>query len=255
MAIAVDQLTIGSAAIDSAASTVAFTTTQPVAADGFVTLDVGAFYLSAGTATLLSVADNAASHLTWVIDKQTTTVNPGGTGWILLAKVSAQAPSGLPSGTTVTATFSASASGARSIAGSSFTGVAASSPVDGTPPGVASYTTAAWATNSVTVSGGSLVSGATTEVQTNLTSTPATSTPATIEEYDINGGAGSFAATGAYRIDGGLGGTYTVAGTWSGTAIGIALIVAYKVGIVVDNTTKPALAGMFSPQLRQDGWF
>jgi hypothetical protein len=139
--------------------------------------------------------------------------------------------------------------------GSSFTGVAASSPVDGTPPGVASYTTAAWATNSVTVSGGSLVSGATTEVQTNLTSTPATTTPATIEEYDINGGAGSFAATGAYRIDGGLGGTYTVAGTWSGTAIGIALIVAYKVGIVVDNTTKPALAGMFSPQLRQDGWF
>jgi hypothetical protein len=46
VSIVVDKLTIGSAAIDSAASSIAFTTTQAVAASGFITLDVGAFFTS-----------------------------------------------------------------------------------------------------------------------------------------------------------------------------------------------------------------
>jgi hypothetical protein len=219
VSIVVDKLTIGSAAIDSAASSIAFTTTQAVAASGFITLDVGAFFNSAAGQTVTGVSGGS---LTWTIDKQAVTSIPG--GGALIAKVRAPAPSGLASGTTITATFSASAVGGRSIAGSSFTGVATSSPVDGTPPAIATFSsTTAWATGSATITAGSLVSGMAYQATTNLTSTP---TSPSLEEYDINGGAGSFSATGAYRIEASSG-SFTVAGTWSGSCSGVAAVVAY----------------------------
>jgi hypothetical protein len=222
VAIAVDQATIGSAAIDSALGTVAFTTTVAVPAGDFITLDIGAAYTS-GSPTVTGIADDAVSHLTWTIDKQASAAVVGPNVG-LVAKASAQAPAGLPSGTTITATFSASAAGGRSIAGSSFTGVATSSPVDGTPPAVASFTaTTAWATNAATIAAGSLLSGMAWQATSNFTSVP---TSPSIEEYDINGGAGSFSATGAYRIEV-SGGSFTVAGTWSGSSSGLALAVAY----------------------------
>ena len=106
MAIVIDQLSIGETAADSASSTVAFTTNQTVASNGFIVVTVT--WINPSGQTLLSVGGGG---LTWNIDKQGQT---GGTE-APTAIVSAQAPSGLASGTTITATFSASVAGARSI--------------------------------------------------------------------------------------------------------------------------------------------
>jgi hypothetical protein len=236
MAVAISKLTIGSAAVDTALGTVAFTTSVAVPAGDFITLDIGAAYTS-GTPTVTGISGGS---LTWTIDKQASAAVVGPNVG-LVAKASAQAPAGLASGTTITATFSASAAGGRSIAGASFTGVATSSPVDGTPPAVASFTaTTAWATGSATIAAGSVVTGMAWQATSNFTSAP---TSPSLEEYDINGGAASFSATGAYRIEASSG-SFTVAGTWSGSASGLALAVAYKAAAGGGGTTVKQLAAL-----------
>lgn len=207
MSIAIDQTTLGSSATDSAASTIALTTTAAVTAGGFIVLCLGWFNNSSAV-TLTSVSGGS---LTWTIDKQSSFATAG-SGILSCAVVSAQAASGLASATTITATLSGAANGGRSIGAMSFTGVAASSPVDGTPPATKnSSSTTAWASNSATLTAGSVLVATAYEAATDTTSTP---TSPSVESFDVKGPAGSFAQTAAYRIESSAG-SVAVAGTWA----------------------------------------
>jgi hypothetical protein len=201
MAIVLDKASLGTA-VSSSGTTVAFTTTQTVASGGFITLAVGWF----GVITLSSVAGGS---LTWAVDKQARISGDNGN----VAIVSAQAPSGLASSTTITATFSAGAVDLM-IGGTSFTGVATSSPLDGTPAGGFSASTTAWSTGNVAISAGSVLVGASWAGSfdaSNLSTASAGSTEGFDATTDGTG------VTLAYRIEPSSG-SYAVAGTWSGSS-------------------------------------
>lgn len=210
MAIAIDVANLGTAA-PADGSTAAFNTSSAVASGGFIVLCVGGWNVT-------SLSSVSGGGLTWTIDKQGHAADPANP---LVAIVSAQAPSGLASGTTITATYSASAT-APSIGGMSFTGVATSSPVDGTPVGPTGVATAAWATASYSLTAGSVLIG------TSWNEELAGSTPsAGTEAWDLDlSGSGQVVN---YRIEGSAG-SYTVGGTWSGaqknTTIGVAYLAA-----------------------------
>jgi hypothetical protein len=104
-------------------STVALVTTQAAAAGSKIIIFVG---WGAGTAITLSSVSGGS--LTWNRDIQADDI--GGAEKIAIA--SADAPSGLSSGTTITATFSTSGAGSRFISGTSFTGVTTGTTYDGT---------------------------------------------------------------------------------------------------------------------------
>lgn len=214
MAIAVDQANLGSQATDGALSSIAFTTSATVAASGFVTVEV--FWFSPSV-TLSSVSGGG---LTWTIDVQTASNSSH------VAHVSAQAPSGLASGTTITATFSGSTGGGNAICGTSWTGVASSTPVDVTSAANNTSSTA-WSTPSMTIATGSLLIGAAGNDNTYVTSTP--DSPAT-ELHDFGVSPTGYGCTVAYRLPG-TSGSYTVSGQWTTSAItaGQATGVAYKV--------------------------
>ena len=222
MAITIDKLDLGSTADNATATTVAFTTTQAVASNGFVVVSV-TFFSPSAAQSLTGITDNSAGGpLGWAIDKQGTATGDQAH----VAICSAQAPSGLASGTTITATFSESCTG-RSICGSSFTGVLSSAALD-TTSGVTNMPgTTAWATASTTIAAGSVLIGLAFGVNTNDTSTV---TSPSIEAHDIPGAAGTFGSTTCYRIEA-SGAAYTVAGTWSGTEVGPVIAAAYKVGL------------------------
>lgn len=216
MGIAADAV-LGGNGVASTSATIAFTTTSAVATGGFIVLEVS-WYASA--VTLNSVSGGG---LSWTIDKQgasTTDANAK------VAIVSAQAPSGLASGTTITATLSATSID-RTISGASFTGVATSTPVDGTPTGPTNGTTTAWATASSTLAAGSMLVGANYNTGfTTPTSTPTSPSLEVVDRGDTDGNS----ATMAYRIEAAPG-SYTVAGAWTATAgahvtVGVAYLAA-----------------------------
>lgn len=218
MAITLDKQNIGTATGDPGSTTIAFTTSQAVVSSGFIILTVGWFD---NGATLTGVADNNGTPLTWTIDKQ-------GKGAVSnsqnSAVVSAQAPSGLASGKIITATFSASVI-AREIGGTSFTGVATSTPVEATdgPVTIDGTPSSTYTTNSVAISAGSMLFAATYNETTNTTSTPATGCT---EAIDLNY-AGGTTLTSNYRIEASAG-SYTVGGTWaSGACKSVTNAVAY----------------------------
>lgn len=215
MAIAPDQADIGHSGVDSSSGTIAFTTNQNVASGGFIVLDVG---WGDATKTLSSVSGGG---LTWTIDKQGVAANGSNAG---AASVSAQAPSGLASGTTITATYSAATVG-RAIGGTSFTGVATSTPLDTSSGPTDFSSTTAWTTASTTIANGSVLIGISHCTNTNDTSTI---TAGSTEAQDFGGGAGTFGQTVGYRIQA-TGGAFTVAGTWSGSEQGTTIAAAYKV--------------------------
>ena len=101
MAITVDKLSLGTVIMtggnDGGAGLKNFVTNQTVAAGAFIVMGWGCF----GGEILLSVAGGG---LTWSIDSHTNGSNSKES-----AIVSAQAPSGLASGTTITATFQSTA--------------------------------------------------------------------------------------------------------------------------------------------------
>jgi hypothetical protein len=210
MAIGVDRLSIGFAGIDSAATTIPFTTTVTVAAGATIFLGVS---WGDQTVTLSSVSGGG---LSWTIDKQSP-----GNGNCGCAVVSAYAAAGLASGTVITATYSAAVAG-RGIGGLSLTGVVTSSPLD-TTTGPSDFSTAAW-TTSTTIQAGSVIIAVAHGSQTNDSSTV---TAPSVEALDFNGGSGTFCQTVCYRIEA-VGGAYTVAGTWTGTEVGTAISAAYK---------------------------
>lgn len=228
MAITIDQANLGEFASDTAGTTAAFTTTQNVAVGGFIVL----------TATCndsQSISSFSGGGLTWTIDKQGT-----GLGTSRVAIASAQAPAGLASGTTLTATFSASTGGQRSICGTSFLGVVASAPVDVTD-NVGFLSTTAWTTNSITVQNGSVIVVCAGNSTNLFTSTP---TSPLIEAHDFGQGTG-FCQTVCYRIE--SAGSYTSAGTWSSTSSGTVNAVAYLAAASTSTAVPPLL--LMSPRI------
>lgn len=227
MAIAHDQ-DLGTGGDDTSGTTAVLTTTNAVAAGGFITVYVTWFDFSANTLSSVS-----GGGLTWHIDKQQLT------GSMSLGIASAQAPSGLAASTAITATYSGSEFGFRYIAGDSWTGVATSSPVDGTPPAIHADSSTAWTSNNYTISNsGSLLIALAGEVQAAMTSTP---TSPAVELQDFTGAtsAGS-SMTVAYRMPGATG-SFAVAGTWSattGTGNAGTIAVAYLPGA---STAHPSL--------------
>jgi hypothetical protein len=216
MPIAVDQVNVGEFALDSSASTIAVTTSATVASGGFIVL----YFTWVGPSVTLSSVSGGG--LTWTIDKQgeSTGLDPDCDGAI----VSAPAPAGLASGTTITGTLSAATVGGCSVAATSFTGVLTPGSVD-TTAGPSDYTTTAW-TVSMTTSGSAVLVAGAMDFHTSDTSTI---TSPSVEAHDF-GAAGGFEQTVGYRIEPAAG-TYTVAGTWAASATGTALGVAYKAAV------------------------
>lgn len=212
MAIVIDQNNIGSTDANSTAGTVAFTTSQAVAAGGFIVVCGGCF--GGGVATGVS-----GGGLSWALDL-TDDGSAGGNGRSVNI-ASAQAPSGLAIGQTITMTFTASAP-ARTIAGTSFTGVKTSSPVDVVGTTVRA-TTAGWTTNSMSIQAGSLIY-ATNWNEGSITGN--TETSPSVEAWQIVNGTDFYGQVGEYRIEASAG-SYTVAGAWNAGAGNTTLAVAY----------------------------
>lgn len=231
MAITLDVLLLGSFAVeDAGATTVAVTTTQAAAAGSTIILCgyTGSFQPTT------PISDNGPG-LTWTVDVvgKNTTTSPY--AWI----ISAYAPAGLASGRTITVTLTGSA-GDRFMTATSFLGVKTSLRVD-TTAAVIDQAGTAWTTRNMTTQAGSVLLAAVADSDNSHTSTP---TAPALEIADINS-PGNAAFTSAYRIEA-AGGTYAVAGTWSGIAangavVGAAYLPASTAGFpttsVVDNFT------------------
>ena len=212
MAIAVDQANIGSAAsIDDATGAYSFNTTATVASGGFIVLVAG--WWITGT-TLDSVSGGS---LSWSIDKNRVSGN------MHTAVISAQAPSGLASGTTLTANFS-TGSDARMFGGMSFTGVATSSPLDVTVDGTnASGTT--WSSGSVSIAAGSVLIGAAWNA--DAWNADFNTQTAGTEALDFGDDPNNFGMAAGYRIEP-AGGSVSVGGTWDTTGTTLGVGAAYK---------------------------
>lgn len=229
MAIAIDQVNAGTAVSDAGSTTIAVNTNQTIAAGGFIVASIGWW---SATDTLSSLSGGSLSWNIAVQGKHTSDNTSAGIAW-------AQAPSGLASGTTITATFSGSVNG-RHIGITSFTGVATSSPVDATSP-LNSQTAAIWTTGSTALSAGSVLVG-TSHLPTGGSST--TVSPS-LEALDWTDGADTSQATG-YRIEASAA-SYTVSGTWTTSTIIATVGAAFKedagggVWPPVDNPAAPPL--------------
>jgi hypothetical protein len=173
---------------------------------------------SHSTRTLTSVSGGG---LTWTVDRQQKAA--GNDARVAIA--SAAAPSGLASGTTLTATFSGSVTHGL-IAAASFTGIATSAPVDATASATGSGT--AWSTSVTTTNANDLVLGFST-IDANATSTPSASNTEVHDFGDVNYYGW---ATSVYRIETTTG-AKIVSGTWSsstGSTGSVTIAVAYKAG-------------------------
>lgn len=233
MAIALDTL-LGSRgyAPGSSSTSFNFTTTAAVASGAFIVVSWG--YFPTPNASVSSVSGGG---LTWTVDKSgigETGSFPGGGTTVGFA--SAQAPSGLASGTTITVNLSGTTDPDVVVGGASFTGVATSSPVDGTPPSLTGTdgSGTGWATTSQTLAAGSLLVGVCYHPLSgsSLTNTP---TSPAAEIFDTSDGIGGVAVM-EYRVAG-SGGSYNVAGTWSGNAQCLFGSVAYLAAAGGTNAT------------------
>lgn len=204
MAIAVDQLLVGSAH-PADGTTTAMTTTATVAAGAFIVVACGHF---TDSPVLNTVTNTGSSVLSWAIDVQGP--NPTASA-SYIAMASAQAPSGLTSGAVITTTWASSAI-APAIGAISFTGVKTSSSVDalGTVTGTTSGggATAAWTTGSIALSAGSVLVGTSWSEEASAVSAITSPSIEWLEIIDSG-----FGQTAGYRIEPSAG-SYSVAGTW-----------------------------------------
>lgn len=181
-------------------TTIAFTTGVTVPSGSFLVCGVS-WYNPGVTASV------AGGSLTWTNDVQKNgTVDTN----YHLAIFTAQAPSGLASSTTITATFSGNAFG-RSICGDYWTGVATSTPKDQTST-AGSNTGTAWNGGSITTTNADdlivLMGWGDVVTTTNTPTAPATE----VEDFNIVTDAASWAME--YRIVAATN-TYSLAGTWA----------------------------------------
>lgn len=187
----------------SATTTIAFTTSVTVPSGSFLVCGVS-WYNPGVTASV------AGGSLTWTNDVQK---NGSSDTNYHLAIFSAQAPSGLASGTTITATFSGTAFG-RSICGDYWTGVATSSPKEQSSTAGGTSATA-WNGGSVTTANADdllvLMGWGDVVATTNTPTAPAIE----IEDFNIASDAATWAME--YRIVAATG-TYSLAGAWGSAA-------------------------------------
>lgn len=193
MAWAVDQSTLGTNQNGGNATTIALTTTNAVAAGGTIFLVVGNFNAA------VDLTSVAGGGLTWTVEAK---ANNGG---VRAALAKAEAPSGLASGSTITATYSGSTS-ERKIGAASFTGGAGTTEDPQTNTGSGT----GWSLTPSPLGGTSLVVAA-ASLDTNSNSTPdANST----ELLDFAVGTSSISVL-YYRIGGAVGGTWGAAAGWA----------------------------------------
>jgi hypothetical protein len=171
------------------------------------------------TRTLTSVAGGG---LSWTVDVQAKATNSN----IRQAIASARAPSGLASGTVITATFSGSVVHGL-ISAASFTGIAATTPLDvvanATQAGVTN-----WSCTVTTTNPNDLVLGWST-IDANATSTPTTPNTEIHDFGDVNYYGW---ATSVYRIENSTG-AKTLNGVWSRNNLStsnITVCASYKAG-------------------------
>ena len=175
---------------------------------------------SSGSSTLASVSGGG---LTWTVDQQVKGVYSN----YRVAIASAYAPSGLPSGTILTATFSAS-SVHGDMAAASFKGIASSSPVDVAVKATQNAVTN-WSASITTVNPNDLVLGA--SIFDGQVTNAATAPNVLIQTFqNVNFYS---ALTSEYQIAT-TAGAKTVNGTWTGNTSGsttnATVVVAYKAG-------------------------
>jgi hypothetical protein len=196
MAIAVDVANAGTAVDDSSAAS------------------LGCW--SASASPLLSSVSGGG--LTWAIAAQGK--HPSAQPHFAIAY--AQAPSGLASGTTITANWSTSVAG-RQIGISSFTGVATSSPVD-VVGSVSNTGNATWTSGTLAIAAGSMIviSDHVDGVVTSTATAPAQ------EALDWTDGANTSHQM-SYRIEA-AGGSVAATGTWSSSVVHASIAVAFLEG-------------------------
>ena len=182
-------------------ATIALTSTATVPSSSKIWAIVTWFH---STVTLSSVAGGS---LSWTIDHQSKN---GSTG---VAIVSADAPSGLASSTTITATFSASGAADQQMAAYSSTGVLSGVGAAYGAIGGSNNASTSWDAGATTVLSGDILIGVSKfEDSVTTTSTP---TGGNTELEDWNSGSG-FATTTTYQI--GTGASIHAQGTWSNTS-------------------------------------
>ncbi len=202
--------------VENAGSTTMKMTTSAAAASN---TRVFAFVTwSNATRTLSSVTGGG---LTWSVDEQATD-----TANFHVAIASASAPSGLPSGTAITATFSGSVNHGD-MAAASFLGIAATNPVDAVASKAQAGATG-WTVGLTTSNPNDLVLGWST-IDAVTTSNPIAPN-STIDSFNQLNFYSS--VTNEYQIDIATG-QKTVSGTWassSGSTADATIAVAYKAG-------------------------
>jgi hypothetical protein len=170
------------------------------------------------TRTLTSVSGGG---LTWSVDVQArdASSNHG-------AIASAYAPSGLASGTLITATFSGSV-GHGLMAASSFTGIAPTTALDATGTNTQGGVSG-WTASVTTTTANDVILGW-SSIDRSATSTP---TAPNVEMHDLGDQWFNEYSTSVYRIDS-TPGTKVVNGTWSagaGSTANVTVAAAYKAG-------------------------
>jgi len=172
------------------------------------------------TRTLASVAGGG---LTWSVDVQASDASDNNNHGAI---ASAYAPDGLPSGTVITATFSAAVVHGF-IAAVSFTGIASSDPVD-TATSTVQGGVAAWNATLPSARSGDLVVGWTNlDAVTGDTANPSVSELVDMSDADYWG-----SATAVYTVAQ-ANGPATVSGTWAragGSTGNVTVAVAYRPG-------------------------
>jgi N,N-dimethylformamidase beta subunit-like, C-terminal/HYDIN/CFA65/VesB-like, Ig-like domain/Cep192 domain 4 len=171
------------------------------------------------TRTLTSLTGGG---VTWSVDYQAKATNSN----TRAAIVSAPAPSGLPANTQLKASFSGAVAHGL-IAAASFTGIAATSPLDGTGT-TTQGAVASWSCSLTTTGPRDVVLGW-SGINANTTSTP---TVPSIEIHDFGNTSYVEWASSDYRIET-TAGAKTVAGTWASTSLAtsnLTICAAYKAG-------------------------
>jgi lysophospholipase L1-like esterase len=206
---------LGSSHENIGSTTTKLTTTAPAVARSRVFVFVT---WNSATRTLASVSGGG---LAWSLDVQArdASSNHG-------AIASAYAPSGLASGTSITATFSGSV-GHGLMAASSFTGIAPTGALDATGTNTQGGVSG-WAASVTTTTASDVILGW-SGIDTSATST---ATAPNAEMHDFGDQWFNEYSTSVYRIDS-TAGTKTVNGTWSGntgSTANVTVAAAYKAG-------------------------
>lgn len=184
---------------DASVTSTNLVTSSVVASGSMIVIGVSAGIFNFPTCRVTTVTGGS---LTWTVNPQSVSL-----ARTLGAVVSALAPSGLASSTTITINFSTNCDGVCSVA-SSYTGNWDSTYIEAVNNKDVGTGTA-WSSNALAPAAGALIATVAT-----LWSAPATSTPTspTVEDQDFNGN--GIAVTLGRRIET-VGGSYTNAGTWT----------------------------------------